>query len=62
MLNQFEKIVRVGGIRYASGAIPMAHRVIERVLRFHQLSSGKSKFEMHVGNELRDRHHLYMGL
>ncbi len=62
MLNRFEKMLRIGGRRHASCAIPVVQRVVERVLRFHQLSSGKFKCEVHVDNELRDRRHLYMGL
>ncbi len=36
--------------------------VVEQVLSFHHLFAGKSKWEIRVGNELRDMYHLYMGL
>ncbi len=36
--------------------IPVVH------LRFHHLFAGKPKWEIRVGNELRDMHHLLMGL
>ncbi len=42
--------------------MPVVQRVIERVLSFHHLLAGKSKWKIRVGNELRDMHHLYMDL
>ncbi len=44
------------------GAIPVVRRVVERVLSFHNLFAGTSKWKIRVRNELRDMHHLYMGL
>ncbi len=52
----------IGGRSHASGAIPVVQRVVERVLSFHHLFAGKSKWKIRVGNELRDMNHLYMGL
>ncbi len=37
-------------------------RVVAQVLRFHHLFVGKSKWEIHVGSDLRDMRHLFMGL
>ncbi len=54
--------MRIGGRRNATGAIPVVQRAVERVLSFHHLFAGKSKWTIRVGNELRDMHHLYMGL
>ncbi len=42
---------RMGGRRQATGAIPVVQHVVERVLRFHHLFAGKSKWEIRVGNE-----------
>ncbi len=36
--------------------------VLERVLRFHYLFDGKSKWVICVGSELREMHYLYMCL
>ncbi len=47
-------------LRYC--AIPVVQRVVERVLSFQTLFAGKSKWKIRVGIELRDMHHLYMGL
>ncbi len=55
-------MLRIGGRSYATGAIPVAQRVVERVFSFHHLFAGKSKWNIRVGNKLRDMHHLYMGL
>ncbi len=52
----------IGGRSHATGAIPVVQRVVERVLSFHHLFVGKSKWKIRVGNELRDTHHRYMGL
>ncbi len=62
MPNRLKKMLRIGGRRHATGAIPMVQRVVKRVLSFHRLFAGKSKWKIHVGNKLRDMHHLYMGL
>ncbi len=40
----------------------MAQCVVGRVLRFHHLFAGKSKWEIREDNEVRDKHHLYVGL
>ncbi len=55
-------MLRIGGRSHATGAIPVVQGVVERVLSFHHLFPGKSKWKLRVGNELRDTHHLYMGL
>ncbi len=55
-------MLRIGGRSQATDAIPVVQRVVERVLSFHHFFAGKSKWEMRVGNELRDVHHLVMGL
>ncbi len=55
-------MLRIGGRRYATGVITVVQRVVDRVLSFHHLFDGKSKWKIRVGNELRDMHHLYMGL
>ncbi len=55
-------MLRIGERSHATGAIPVVQRVVEQVLNFHQLFAGKSKWKIRVGNELRDMHHLYMGL
>ncbi len=54
-------MLRKGGTSHATGAIPVAQRVVERGLSFHSLFAGKPKWKIRVGNELRDMHHLYMG-
>ncbi len=55
-------MVRIGGRSHATSAIPVIQRIVARVLHFHHLCTGKSKCEIHVGNELRDMRHLYMRL
>ncbi len=55
-------MLRIGGRSYTTGAITVVQRIVERVLSFHLLFAGKSKCKIRVGNELRDMHHLYMGL
>ncbi len=55
-------MLRKGGRSHATGAIPVVQRVVERVLSFHHLFAGKFKCKMRVGNELRDMHHMYMGI
>ncbi len=55
-------MLRIGGRCHATSEIPVVQRVVERVLSFHLLFAGKSKWKIRVGNELRDMHHLYMGL
>ncbi len=40
----------------------MAQRIVARVFSLQHLFAGKYKWELHVGNELRDMRHLYMGL
>ncbi len=55
-------MLRIGGKSHATSAIPVIQRVVERVLSFHHLFAGKSKWKIRVGNELRDMYHLYMGL
>ncbi len=55
-------MLRIGGRSHATGAIPVVQRVVERVLSFHHLFAGKLKWKIRVCNELRDMHHLYMGL
>ncbi len=55
-------MLRICGRSHATCAIPVVQRVVERVLSFHHLFAGKPKWKSHVGNELRDMHHLYMGL
>ncbi len=62
MLNGFYKMLRIGGRSYTTGTISVVQRVVARVMRFHHLFAGKSKWEIHVGNELRDMHHQYMDL
>ncbi len=52
----------IGGRSHATGAIPAAQRVVERVLSFHHLFAGKFKWKIRVGNGLRDMHHLFMGI
>ncbi len=54
-------MLRICGRIHATGAIPAVQRVVERVLSFHNLFGGKSKWKIRVGNELRDMHHLHMG-
>ncbi len=53
---------RVGGRIHANGAIPVVQRVVERVLSFHQLFAGKSKWKIRESNELGDMHNLCMGV
>ncbi len=55
-------MLRIGGRSHATGVIHVVQRVVERVLSFHHLFAGKSKWKIRVGNELRDMQHLYMGL
>ncbi len=54
--------MRIGGRSLATCVIPVVQRIVARVLHFHHLTTGKSKCEIHVGNELRDMRHLYMAL
>ncbi len=42
--------------------MPLVQLVVARVLRFHHLFAGKSKWKIHGGNELRDMHHQYVCL
>ncbi len=53
-------MLRIGGRRHATGAIPVVQRVVERVLSFHHLFAGKPKWKIRVGNKLRDMYQLYM--
>ncbi len=55
-------MLRIGGRSHATGAIPVAQRVVERMLSLRHLFAGKSKWKIRVGNGLSDMHHLYMGL
>ncbi len=55
-------MLRIGGRSHATGAIRVSQSVVERLLSFHNLFAGYSKWKIRVGNELRDTHHLYMGL
>ncbi len=55
-------MLRKGGGSHATDAIPVVQRVVDRVLSFHYLFAGKSKWKIRVGKELKDMHHLYMGL
>ncbi len=47
-------MLRIGGRSQATVAMPVVQRVVERVLRFHQLFAGKSKWKIRIGNKLRD--------
>ncbi len=62
MPNRLKQMLRIGGRSHATGVIHVVQRVVERVLSFHHLFAGKSKWIIRVGNELRDKHHLHMGL
>ncbi len=55
-------MLRIGGRSHATGAMPVVQRVVERVLSFHHLFTGKSKCKIRVVNELSDMHHQYKGL
>ncbi len=48
-------MLRIGGRIHATGAIPVIQRVVERVLSFHHLFTGKSKWKIRVVNELKDK-------
>ncbi len=45
-------MLRIGERSHATGATPVVQRVVERVLRFHHLFAGTSKWKIHVSNEL----------
>ncbi len=47
-------MLQIGGRSHATGATHMVQRVVERVLSFHNLFDGKSKWKLRVGNELKD--------
>ncbi len=49
----------ISGRSHATGTI---QHVVERVLSYHQLFAGKSKWKIRAGSKLRDMHQLYMGL
>ncbi len=55
-------MVRIGVRSHATCAIPVVQRVVGRMLSFHHLFAGKSKWKIRVGIELRDMQQLYMGL
>ncbi len=47
-------MLRIGGRSQATVAMPVVQRVVERVLHFHYLFAGKSKWKIREGNKLRD--------
>ncbi len=59
MLSRLQNMLRIGGRSHATGSLPVVQRVVERVLRFHHVFAGKSKWEI---CDLRDLPHLYMGV
>ncbi len=55
-------MLRIGERSHATGAISVIQRVVERVLSFRYLFTGKSKWKIRVVNDLKDMHQLCMGL
>ncbi len=47
-------MLRMGGRSLATGAISVIQRVVERVLSFHHLFTGKCEWKIRVVNELKD--------